>query len=267
VTAAPVSRSGLIDEDALDEMLDETVALVSIMSANNETGVIAPIARLAEAAHEVGALFHADATQTVGKVPVDLESLGVDLASFSAHKLYGPKGVGALYVRRGVDLDPLLHGGGHERGLRSGTLNVPGIVGFGRATELASIVMSEESTRQSDLTRRLVEGLGKLPNVTLIASESERLPNTANLRFGGVDGEAVMANAPNLLVSSGSACTSMAPEPSHVLCAMGLSAEEAQECLRFSLGRPTTPSDIDQAIEMIVHSVERVRSFDMVPAR
>ena len=134
---APVNRSGLIDEDALDELLNDTVALVSIMLANNETGVIAPIARIAEASHEVGAVFHTDATQAVGKVPVDLGALGVDLASFSAHKLYGPKGVGALYARRGIELDPLMHGGGHERGLRSGTLNVPGIVGFGRATELA----------------------------------------------------------------------------------------------------------------------------------
>jgi len=267
VVVIPVDASGLIDEEALAAALDESVALVSIMLANNETGVIAPIERLTHAAHEVGALFHTDATQAVGKIPVDLESLGVDMASFSAHKVYGPKGIGALYVARDVELVPLLHGGGHERGLRSGTMNVPGIVGFARAAQLSTTSMLVEYERQSELIADLVDGLRlHIGGVELVGAGSSRLPNTANIRFEGVDGEALLANAPLLGVSSGSACTSMTPSPSHVLLAMGYANDEAEQCLRFSVGRPTRGDEIDQAVAMAAAAVERIRSLEAVSA-
>jgi len=267
VIVVPVDSSGLVEEQAFVDALDETVAIVSIMLANNETGVIAPVERLAQTAHEVGALFHTDATQAFGKIPVDLESLGVDMASFSAHKVYGPKGIGALYVARAVELVPLLHGGGHERGLRSGTMNVAGAVGFARAAQMSMASMAAECERHADLVGRLVDGLRRrIRGVELVGEGPPRLPNTANVRFAGVDGEALLANAPLLGVSSGSACTSMTPAPSHVLLAMGYPSEAAEQCLRFSVGRPTEIAEIDQALEMTVAAVERVRSLEAVPA-
>jgi cysteine desulfurase len=268
VAIAPVDDSGRIIEGAFRKLLDETVGLVSIMLANNETGVLAPIAHLADATHEVGAIFHTDATQAVGRIPVDFAALGVDLASFSAHKMYGPKGVGALFVSRRTDIDPLIHGGGHERGIRSGTLNVPGIIGFARATQLASRSLSTEPARQARLVEHLVNGLSEcLQGVELVGETADRLPNTANIRFSGADAEAVMANAPDLAVSSGSACTSMIPAPSHVLSAMGLDSDAALECLRFSVGRPTVAIDIDEATESVVNAVHRVRDLQGAEVR
>ena len=241
VDLVPVDADGLPDATALRELLDDDVAVVSVMLANNETGVIAPVAELADLAHEVGALFHTDATQAPGRIPVDLSELGVDLASFSAHKMYGPKGIGCLYVSRSVRLAPHMHGGGHERGLRSGTLNVPGIVGFGAAAALAAEKEPADSSRYRALVESLVGGLQeRVDGVELVAAGAPRLPNTANLRFHGTDGEAVMANAPLVAISSGSACTSQVPTASHVLRAMGMTDAEAAECLRFSVGRQTS---------------------------
>jgi cysteine desulfurase len=235
------------------------------MLANNETGVQAPLARLIDAVHEVGALFHTDATQAIGRVPVDLTALGVDLASFSAHKIYGPKGIGVLYVLRGTKLVPLVHGGGHEGGMRSGTLNVPSIVGFGRAAELASKLLQSESDRQSRLVEHLLNNLSaRIKGIELNGAAARRLPNTANIRIRGTDGEAVMANAPSVLVSSGSACTSMVPAPSHVLTAMGMDATAAEESLRISVGRPTTTTEIDDAVELLSDAIGRVRDFEGV---
>ena len=263
VDLVPVDADGLPDATALRELLDDDVAVVSVMLANNETGVIAPVAELADLAHEVGALFHTDATQAPGRIPVDLSELGVDLASFSAHKMYGPKGIGCLYVSRPVRLAPHMHGGGHERGLRSGTLNVPGIVGFGAAAALAAEKEPADSSRYRALVESMVGGLQeRVDGVELVAAKAARLPNTANLRFHGTDGEAVMANAPLVATSSGSACTSQVPTASHVLRAMGMSDAEAAECLRFSVGRQTSEHDIDQAVAQLASAVARVRQLN-----
>jgi cysteine desulfurase len=224
--------------------------------------VLQPIAPIAELVHESGSLLHTDATQAVGKIPVNLAELGVDLASVSAHKFYGPKGVGALFVRRGVRLGPVMHGGGHESGLRSGTLNVPGIVGLGAASGLASRLIPDEVHRERALVGRLTDGLVKaLPAVTVVAEQAQRLPNTTNIRFSGADAEAVMVHAPDVFVSTGSACTASVPDASHVLQSMGMTQEAAFECLRFSIGRPTTSEQIDAAVERVSKAVGRVRQL------
>jgi cysteine desulfurase len=260
VDEVPVGTDGLIDEEAYVRMLDERVGLVSIMWANNETGVIAAIARLAELAHSAGALFHTDATQAIGKVPIDLKMADVDLASLSAHKVYGPKGVGALFASRGVNLETQMSGGGQEHGLRSGTLNVPGIVGFGAAAALARDCLTSDRSRLADLSAHLVVALrARINDVRVIAEDSPRLPNTVNICMVGADSEAVMANAPGVALSSGSACTALVPEVSHVLLAMGLRSDQAEECLRFSLGRPTTIEEIDAAVTHVAEAVRRVR--------
>ncbi len=256
----PVTGDGMIDEDEYLRLLDEDVALVSVMWANNETGVIAPIRRLVTLAHECGALFHSDATQAVGKLDVDLRAAGVDLASFSAHKIYGPKGVGALFVKRGTHVVPQIHGGGHELGMRSGTLNVPGIVGFGVAARLAHETLRSEASRQRSLCARLISALREQAgDLRVIAENAPRLPNTVNIRFVGADAEAVMANAPGVAVSSGSACSAMLAEVSHVLLAMGIRADQAEQCLRFSLGKPTTGEDVETAAVQIGNAARRVR--------
>lgn len=263
VQVLSVDRDGAVDVDALAGMMSERVALVSVMLANNETGVIQPLARIAEIAHMSGALIHTDATQAVGKVPIDVLALDVDLLSLSAHKFYGPKGVGALYVRRGVSLNAQLHGGGHEAGLRSGTLNVPGVVGMGKAAELAMHALNEDAVHSTHLVERLVTGLeSRIDRMEYIGAGVARLPNTANLRFAGADADAIMANAPSIFVSSGSACSSRVPEPSHVLLAMGLTQDEAYECLRFSVGRNTTTEEIDLAVVAIADAVSRVRRLN-----
>lgn len=260
VDEVPVGSDGLINEESYNRLLDNNVGLVSIMWANNETGVIAPIARWAELAHSAGAFFHSDVTQAVGKVPVDIMASGVDLASLSAHKIYGPKGAGALFVAKNVPIEAQLNGGGHERGLRSGTLNVPGIVGFGAAAALASDCLTRDRSQFVDLSARLIEALrARITGVRVIAENSLRLPNTVNIQMVGADSEAVMANAPNVAISSGSACAARVPEVSHVLRAMGMRNEQAEECLRFSIGRPTTVEDIDAAATEVAEAVRRVR--------
>lgn len=264
LTVLPVDGHGLVSPDALRETLSEgpPAALVSIMLANNETGSVNPVAELVEVAREYGVPFHTDAAQALGKMPVDVEGLGVDLISLSAHKFCGPKGVGALYVRlrpragvRRVRPEPLLRGGGQERGLRSGTLNVPGIVGMGRAATLASEALSGEAERIAGLRDELHRAiLGELPEVRLNGHPVERLPNTLNLSFPGVRSADLLAAAPGVAASAGSACASRSPEPSYVLRAMGVDKDNALSSVRLSLGRFNTGEEVEEAAEHLVRA-------------
>ena len=265
VTVLPVASTGLIDLAALEAAVTERTALVSLMAANNEIGVLQPIREAAAIAHAKGAWFHADAVQAAGRVPFDVAALGVDFASLSAHKIYGPKGVGALYVNSALAKAPAdrsamaqIDGGGHERGLRSGTLNVPGIVGFGRAAEIARAEMHDEAKRVGALRDRLLLGLGASTRaMTVNGTLDARLPGNLNVSFGGVDGEALLVNLDDIAVSSGAACTQA--EPSHVLTALGLSQDAALASLRFGLGRSTTAEEIDYAVTKVASVVERLR--------
>ncbi|CAM8620828.1 NifS Cysteine sulfinate desulfinase/cysteine desulfurase and related enzymes [Acidimicrobiia bacterium] len=262
VDLVPVNPHGEVDMERYREMLATDVALVSLMCANNETGVIYSTRALADEAHEVGALFHSDCAQAPGRIPVDLVQMGVDYASFSAHKMYGPKGVGCMYVSRHAELRPLMHGGGHERGMRSGTTNVPGVVGFGLAAELVSESLEEDAATMRALRDALTEQfVKKIGDLQILGDEVSRLPNTLCIRFVGADAEAVMANASDLAISSGSACSALIPAASHVLRAMGISERDGFEFLRFSVGRTTTEEEISQAIDSTVDAVERVRKL------
>ncbi len=269
VTILPVEGDGTLDLRRLEDALaNEDVALVSVMAANNETGVISDLAAISDLAHARGALVHTDATQLIGKLPFQVSDMGIDLASMSAHKMYGPKGIGALFVSRRVEVAPMMHGGGHERGMRSGTLNVPAIVGMGEAAAICMQSSAEEAPRQSELRLLLVEALvRRIPDVHETTTAIERLPNTASIRFVGADAEAVMVNAPEVAVSSGSACTALVPAPSHVLVAMGLDPIAAGECLRFSLGRTTRVTDVESAVTLIERSVGRVRELERLESR
>jgi cysteine desulfurase len=253
VTWLPVDRDGLIRLDELEKAFRPETILVAIMYANNETGVIQPVAQIAEIAHRHGALFFCDATQAVGKIPVDVRRDGIDVMAFTAHKLYGPKGIGAIYIRRKpevVDLAEQVHGGGQERGFRSGTLNVPGIVGFGAACAIAEREMTTDAGRLSVLRDKLQESLLSIPGSSLNGHRTARLPNVANIAFDRVEGQSMMMSLSRFMaVSSGSACTSVTQEPSFVLKAMGLDDEQARGSVRFSLGRFTTEAEIDYAIE------------------
>jgi len=259
----PVTAGGFIDIAALRELLNG-VKLVSVMGVNSETGVINPLREVVELAKEYDALVHCDATQMVGREPFDMTELGIDLVSFSGHKIYGPAGVGALIVSREVRklLEPLLLGGGHENGLRSGSLNVAGIVGLGVASRLAEKERLTDSNRLSYLRDQLVSDLQRLlPEVQELGDTSKRVANTTNIRFLGADADAVMANMRDVAVSNGSACSSGAIEPSIVLQEMGLDRTAASEALRFSLGRFTKGDDIDSAIPRIVTAVQYVRTM------
>ena len=261
-----VTAGGFVEPDAVDGLLDGDVLLVSVMAANSETGVLNPVGEIAERvrAAGTGVILHCDATQMAGRLPFDMESSGVDLVSISGHKICGPGGVGALIgTRRALrGLEPLLHGGGHERGLRPGSLNVAGAVGFGIAARIAAEEREAETVRVGALRDRLVEGLSRrLEGVHQNGDTTRRLPNTANVRFTEADAEAVMIAMDPVAVSTGSACDSGAVEPSRVLTAMGLSGEAAFESIRFSLGRFTTETDIDTAIDSAVRAVEHVRSM------
>jgi cysteine desulfurase len=263
VTVLSVDGAGQVDLDALRAAVTERTAAVSVMVANNEIGILAPIAAIAAIAHEQGALMHTDAVQALGKVPFDVNAAGVDLASFTAHKVYGPKGVGALYVRRKnprVTLAPLVDGGGHERGMRSGTLNVPGIVGFGRAAVLAQRQMDQEAERLLRLRTRLLEGLrSRIADVVVNGSLEARLPGNLNVSFPGVDGEALLISlCEDVAVSSGAACT--AAEPSHVLKALGHKVDLALASLRFGLGRWTTEEEVDVVCGRVADTVRRLRA-------
>ncbi len=267
-------RAGYLDLESVAQAITDETCLVSVMLANNETGVVQPIREIAAVCKSRGVLLHCDATQGVGKLPVDVGELGVDLMSFTAHKLHGPKGVAALYVRRRdpvVRLQPQATGGGQEQGRRSGTLNVPGIVGFAEAMRIAGEAFATEVPRLESLRGQLANGLlSKLGAAELIGPALDeyysdgtplRLPNNLNLMFPGTDGEALMLAMPDLAVSSGAACSSTSDEPSHVLMALRLSADQARSCLRFGLGRFTTAEEIDTAVTMVTAAVERVRSL------
>ncbi|HEY5941844.1 MAG TPA: cysteine desulfurase family protein [Solirubrobacterales bacterium] len=250
----------------LREAVDERTLLVSVAAANNEIGTLAPLAEIAEIAHEKGAYFHTDAAQAVGKVDLDVGRDGIDLLSLSGHKLYGPKGVGALYVRRELQplIAPQIEGGGHERGLRSGTLNVPGIIGLGAAAELAAAGREEEAKRLQALADRFLKKLREEVDGVELNGPAERLPGNLNLRFPGVDAEALIANCPELAISAGSACSAATPTPSHVLTAIGLDHEAAEQSVRIGIGRPTTGPEVDRAADLLVAAVNRIHAATSV---
>ncbi len=265
VTYLQVDKFGLIDLDELRAAITDKTILISIMHANNEIGTIQPVHEIGKIAKERGVLFHTDATQGAGKIPVDVDAMGIDLLSLSAHKVYGPKGVGALYVRARnprVRLAPQLDGGGQERGFRSGTLNVPGIVGLGRAMEIASEVMESENERLLRLRERLRQRImGKLDEVYLNGHPLQRLPGNLNLSFAFVEGESLLMGLKDIAVSSGSACTSATLEPSYVLKALGVGDELAHTSIRFGLGRFNTEDEVDYVAERVVHEVTRLREM------
>ena len=264
VTFLPVDHDGRVELAQLAAALTPGTVLVSVMLANNEIGTLQPIREIASACHERGVLFHCDATQAVGKIEVDVNELGLDLMSFTAHKIYGPKGVGALYVRRRrprLQLVPLLDGGGHEQGMRSGTINVAGAVGFARALELCLAELPGEAERLAALRDRLCEAIAsRLVDVTRNGHPRATIPNTANLSFAGVDGAALLAGLPEIAVTPGAACTSADPKPSHVLLALGRSRDLINATLRFSLGRFSTAEHVEVAADAVVRKVTRLRA-------
>ena len=264
ITYLKVKEDGLIDLAELEAAMTPETILVTIMYGNNEIGVIQPIKEISAIAHKHGALFFTDATQAVGKIPVDVNADGIDLMAFSAHKMYGPKGVGALYVRRKnprVKVTSQMDGGGHERGMRSGTLNVPGIVGLGKACELCRLEMTEEATRLSALRDKLEASLTTMEESYVNGNTQNRLPHVANISFKYVEGEGLMMAMKDLAVSSGSACTSASLEPSYVLKSLGLSDDLAHSSIRFGLGRFTTEEEIDYAIENTKKAVNHLRDL------
>ena len=266
ITYLPVGGDGLIKVEQIAEAIKPNTVLVSVMYGNNELGVIQPIKEIGKLCKDNGVLFHTDATQAVGKIPVDVLADHIDLMSFTAHKMYGPKGVGALYVRRKnprVKVTAQMDGGGHERGMRSGTLNVPGIVGFGKACELARLEMDAESKRLSQLRDKLEDALLKLEESYVNGSVEHRLPHTTNISFKYVEGEGLMMGIKDIAVSSGSACTSASLEPSYVLKNLGLDDELAHSSLRFGLSRFTTEEEIDFTINCVGEAVNKLR--DMSP--
>jgi cysteine desulfurase len=262
---APIDETGRVIVDELAKLITDKTILVSIMFANNEIGSINPMAEIGKLCKARGVLFHTDAVQAVGKVPVDVNAMGIDLLSMTAHKIYGPKGVGGLYVRRKnprVRLSAILHGGGHEKGMRSGTLNVPGIVGFGKACEVAKRLMPIEMPRVKALRDRLWEKIqAELDEVYLNGHPTERLPNNLNVSFAYCEGESLMMGMKELAVSSGSACTSASLEPSYVLKALGIGDDLAHTSIRFSIGRFTTDEEIDFAAKKVVSTVKKLRDL------
>ncbi|MCK6546864.1 IscS subfamily cysteine desulfurase [Myxococcota bacterium] len=267
VTYLKVQPNGLIRLDDLEAAITPKTILVSVMFANNEIGVLQPIEEIGKLCRKHKVLFHTDAVQAVGKVPIDVNAMNIDLLSISAHKMYGPKGIGALYVRRKsprVRLEAVIDGGGHERGMRSGTLNVPGIVGLGKAAELCTKEMKDEAERCEKLRQRLITGLRKeLDELYVNGDELRRLPGNLNVSFAYVEGEAMMMAIKDIAVSSGSACTSASLEPSYVLRALGVGDELAHSSIRFGIGRFTTEEEVDYAIRLVVERTRKLR--DMSP--
>ena len=264
VTYLPVGREGVVDPEQVARAVREDTRLISIMVANNETGALQPVRQIGQIARERGVLFHSDAVQAAGKIPLDPAELGVDLLTISAHKFHGPKGVGALFVRKGTRLRPLFYGGGHERNRRAGTENVPQIVGLGRAAELARKSMDEEGERVRDLRDWFEQEVQqRVPDVSVNGPAGSRLGNTSNLRFAGAEAEGLIINLDlaGVACSTGSACSSGAIEPSHVLTAMGLSAAEAFECLRFSLSRDTRREELGRVLDLLPDLVARQREM------
>ncbi len=267
VTYLRVDKDGMVDPDEIRKAITDKTVLITVMYANNEIGTIHPIAAIGKIAKEKGVIFHCDATQGVGKVPVDVEACGIDLLSLSAHKIYGPKGIGALYVRSKaprVRLTPIIDGGGHERGMRSGTLNVPGIVGLGAACEIAGNEMPSETARLLDLRDKLQAGLfERLDEIYLNGHPTQRLPGNLNVSFAYVEGESLLMGINDIAVSSGSACTSATLEPSYVIRALGTDEELAHSSIRFGLGRFNTEEEVDYVADRVVKEVKRLR--DMSP--
>ena len=265
VTYLPVDKYGQVSADQVRAALTDKTILVSIMAANNEIGTLQPIKSIGKLCKEKGILFHTDAVQAVGKVAVNVEEMGIDLLSLTGHKLYGPKGIGALYVRKKdprVRLEPMIDGGGHERGMRSGTLAVPIIVGLGMACELSRQEMPEEAKRLYKLRERLRKGImEQLPESYLNGHPDERLPGSANISFAYVEGEGLMMGIKDVAVSSGSACTSASLEPSYVLRALGVGDELAHSSIRFGLGRFTTEDEVDYVVDCVVREVNRLREM------
>jgi cysteine desulfurase len=263
ITYLKVRNDGLIDIEELRRAMTAETILVAVMYANNETGVIQPIKAIAEIVHSYNSIFLCDATQAVGKIPVDVQKEHIDLLCLSAHKFYGPKGIGALFIRRRaprVTLFPQIDGGGHERGLRSGTLNVPGIVALGSACELATNEMNEDAKRIGDLRNRMERKLLAVSGSFLNGSVESRLYNTLNICFAGIRSESLINKIPNIALAMGSACTSAIPEPSHVLKAMGLSDDESYGSVRLSLGKFTTEEEIELVADSIINAIENLRS-------
>jgi cysteine desulfurase len=265
VTYLPVDKTGLVSPDDVRQAITDKTILISIMLANNEIGTINPIKEIGKIAKEKGILFHCDATQGVGKIPVDVQEMGIDLMSFTAHKMYGPKGVGALYVRKKaprVRIAPMIDGGGHERGMRSGTLPVPLIVGFGKACELCEQEMPTESVRLAKMRDHLQAGImNSLEEVYLNGHPTQRLPHNLNISFAYVEGESLLMGVKEIALSSGSACTSATLEPSYVLRALGVGSDLAHSSIRFGLGRFNTDEEIDYTIKRIIEIVTKLREM------
>jgi cysteine desulfurase len=264
LTCLGVGSDGLVDLQALADAMTEHTILVSVMTANNEIGVLQPIKEIAAIAHGRGVLVHTDAVQAIGKIPFSVVETGVDMASLTAHKIYGPKGVGALFVRKAdpkIDLEPLIDGGGHERGLRSGTLNVPGIVGFGKAAEIAAAEVSGEASRVGALRDRLLDGLRtRVPDLRVNGSMTHRVPHNLNVSFPDVVGESLLLGISDICVSAGSACSSGSEEPPYVLKALGLDPDLARASIRFGLGRPTTLDEIDYTVGKVADVVHQLQA-------
>ncbi|QTS83950.1 IscS subfamily cysteine desulfurase [Coxiella endosymbiont of Amblyomma nuttalli] len=266
ITYLDPEPNGLLNLDCLKAAIRSDTVLVSIMHVNNETGIIQDIGAISEITRRHGLLFHVDAAQSVGKIPIDLENWSVDLMSFSAHKIYGPKGIGALYVRRNprVHLVPLIHGGGHEKGLRSGTLPTHQIVGMGKAFDLAKARLREDTQYITALRNRFFDRLSQLEGLHINGGNAPRIPGCSNIHFDGVEGDSLLLSLRKIAVSSRSACNSATSDPSHVLTAMGLSREQAHNSIRISFGRFTTEADIDEAVSCIIEQVNRLRQMSPI---
>jgi len=266
ITRIPVDRYGLLDMGDLENALRRGVSLVSIIHANNEIGTIQPLKEIGKLCHEYDAYFHTDAAQSFGKIPIDIKEVNVDLMTVNAHKIYGPKGVGALFIRKGIKIEPLLHGGGHEFGLRSSTENVPGIIGFAKAVELRKEEMGSEAQKLTNLGDRLVKGVLEIRDAYLNGHPIKRLPNIANFKFSYIEGESLLLllNDEGIAASTGSACSSRSREPSHILLAIGLKPEEVHGNLRISLGKYNTEEDIDYILEVLPRAVEKLRQMSPV---
>jgi cysteine desulfurase len=267
ITRLAVDSQGRVDPDDVMRSITPRTVLISIMHANNETGVIQPVKTISEIAGNKGILFHTDAVQSFGKIPLNVHDLGVDLITISAHKIYGPKGVGALYIRKGTKVAPLITGGKHEHGMRAGTENIPAIVGFAKAADTATTSIETVSARTGFLRDYLENQIReKIDGVSINGIEAERIPNTTNITFAAIDGESALLHLDlrGICASTGSACATGLPEPSHVLCSMGLSRIQAQASLRFSLGKETTQEEIDITVQALKETVEKLRDISSI---
>jgi cysteine desulfurase len=269
VTYLPVDKYGLVDPAAVENAIRKDTILVSIMHANNEIGTIEPIAEIGRICRNKGVYFHTDAAQSFGKIPIDVDRMNIDMMTVSSHKMYGPKGVGALYLRNGVKIEPLLHGGGHEFGLRSSTVNVAGIVGFAEAVRIAKREMGSDAKKQIKMRDRLIKEILNIENSHLNGHPKKRLPNNTNFWFAFIEGESLVMqlDSHGIAASTGSACSSESLEPSHVLLAIGLKPEEAHGSLRLSLGKYTTKEDINYTLEVLPKIVNRLREISPFKGR